>query len=147
MNRLVSIVLHVARIALGVTFFYSGWIKAQEPVDFARAVANYQVLPYSWNFLVAATLPYVELLAGTLLVLNRRVRPAALVLGILNFVFILALISVMARGLDIDCGCFDPSGQGHTTALEALLRDFGLMVLVILAWFSRKRGPARHYPE
>ncbi len=139
MNRPVSIALHVARIALGVTFFYAGWIKAQEPVDFARAVANYQILPYAWNYLVAATLPYVELLAGTLLVLNRRVRPAALVIGALNFVFILALISVMARGLDIDCGCFDPSGQGQTTALEALLRDLGLMVLVVLAWFSRER--------
>ena len=140
MNLFLRILYHAARLGLGATFLYAGWLKASDPVAFARSVANYELLPYSWNFLVAASLPYVELLAGTLLVINRRVRPAALVIGGLNLVFIAALISVMARGLDIDCGCFDPSGESKTTAAEALVRDLGIMVLVVLSYVLRGRA-------
>ncbi len=140
MNLFLRIVYHGARLVLGATFLYAGWLKASDPVAFARSVANYQLLPYSWNYLVAAALPYVEILAGTLLVINRRVRPAALVIGGLNLVFIAALVSVVARGLDIDCGCFDPSGESHTSAVEALVRDLGLMVLVVLSYVLRGKS-------
>ena len=99
-------------VALGGIFLYSGGIKTLNVLDFARDVANYQLLPYAWNYLVAATLPYVEMIAGLLLIFNRKVRPAALLLAILMLVFIAALASVVARGMDIDCGCFNP-GQSY----------------------------------
>ncbi|KIH76198.1 Methylamine utilisation protein MauE [Geoalkalibacter ferrihydriticus] len=130
-------IYHLARLSLGGIFLYAGWIKAADVTAFAGSVANYQILPYSWNFLVAATLPYVEILAGILLILNQRVRPAALVIGGLNLVFIIVLATVIARGLDIDCGCFNPGGDGHTSALEALIRDLGIMVLVVATWWLR----------
>ena len=98
------------------------------------------------NYLVAATLPYVEFLAGVLLLLDVRVRPALVVIGGMNLVFIGALISVLARGLDIDCGCFDPGGENKVTAGMALLRDLGLMVLIVVTWWLRgrlARGSAR----
>ncbi|MDO3377351.1 MauE/DoxX family redox-associated membrane protein [Geoalkalibacter halelectricus] len=132
-----SLIYHLARLSLGGIFVYAGWIKAVDVTAFAGSVANYQILPYSWNFLVAATLPYVEILAGVLLLLNQRVRPAALVIGGLNLVFIIVLATVIARGLDIDCGCFNPGGEGTTTAFEALVRDLGIMVLVVATWWLR----------
>lgn len=137
MNRALTIAYHLCRLGLGGLFVYAGVIKADDPVGFARSVANYKILPYSWNYLVAASLPYVEFLAGLLLVFNRKVRPAALALGVLNLVFIVSLISVVARGLDIDCGCFDTSGEGHTTAQWALLRDIGIMILVVATYRLR----------
>jgi len=139
MSRAGTRLFHLARLLLGGTFLYAGWIKAADPVGFARQVANYQLLPYAANYLVAAALPYVELLAGLLLVANRKVRPAALVLGGLNGVFMLALATVVARGLDIDCGCFDPSGATHTGPWEAILRDSFLMVLAVVVWILRGR--------
>lgn len=129
---------HLCRLALGLLFLYAGGVKSNNVVAFARDVANYQLLPYAWNYLVAATLPYVEAVAGLLLVFNRKVRPAALVLAILTFVFMLALASVVARGMEIDCGCFNP-GQGHTSAAMALLRDVGILLLALVTLRLRSR--------
>jgi len=135
-NRLLRVAYHACRLTLGGLFLYAGLSKAGDVTAFARDVANYRILPYSWNYLVAAILPYVEFLAGLLLVAGRRVRPAALVAGALSAVFILALGSVVLRGLDIDCGCF---GGGHATVQEALWRDAGILLLALSTFRLRGR--------
>lgn len=137
MSRYARIAYHCSRLVLGGLFLYAGLVKAGDVTTFARDVANYKILPYSWNYLVAATLPYIEFLAGLLLVANRRVRPACLVTGGLTAVFMLFLASVIARGLDIDCGCFRPGG--HTTAAQALWRDAGILLLSIVTYRLRGR--------
>ncbi len=142
MKRFEALLYHAARLTLGGLFLYAGLIKGADVIAFARNVANYQLLPYAWNYLVAATLPPVETIAGLLLVVNQRVRPAAVVIGGLNLVFIAALISVIARGLDIDCGCFNPDPASKTSPQLALLRDLGFMVLVVLIYWLRGRRPA-----
>ena len=139
MSRVGSIVYHLSRLILAGVFIYAGAGKAQDPVTFAGQVANYQLLPYAWNYLIAATLPYLELLCGVLLLLNRRVRPALVVLFVLNLVFMLALGSLIARGLNIDCGCFKPDAASHTSPPVALVRDAGLMLLLLLSWRLRFR--------
>lgn len=140
MNRLKLSLYHLARLALALVFIYAGAVKMQDVVTFAGHVAAYQILPYAMNYLVAATLPYVEFLAGVLLLLNARVRPALLAVGSMTLVFMAALSSVLVRGLNIDCGCFDPGGGQDVTAGVALLRDVGLMILVVLVWWLRTTG-------
>jgi len=132
-----KITYHASRLILAGVFIYAGAVKANDIQDFAGQIANYQILPYAWNYLVAATLPYLELLCGLLLLLNMRVRPAVLVLFALNLIFILALLSAVVRGFDIDCGCFKPDAQQPTTPLAALWRDLGLAVLMIAVWLLR----------
>jgi hypothetical protein len=134
--RVDRILFHACRLALGGIFLYAGLIKAQDVVAFAGSVANYQILSYQLNYLVAAGLPYVEMAAGLLLIVNRQVRPSALLVGGMNLVFMAALVSVIVRGLDIDCGCFRPGGEGHTTAQVALLRDVGFMALAVVTFFQ-----------
>jgi uncharacterized membrane protein YphA (DoxX/SURF4 family) len=128
---------HLARLTLALVFVYAGAVKMQDVVAFAGHVAAYQILPYAMNYLVASTLPYVEFLAGVMLLLNTRVRPALLVIGAMTLVFMAALVSVLLRGLAIDCGCFDPGGGQDVTAGVALLRDIVLMALVVLVWWLR----------
>ncbi len=128
---------HLFRLILALIFIYAGAVKMQDVVAFASHVAAYQILPYAMNYLVATTLPYMEFLAGIILLLNARVRPALVVVGGMNLVFMVALVSVLLRGLDIDCGCFDPSGGQDVTVGVALLRDVGLMILVVLTWWLR----------
>ena len=144
MSRLATVIYHGSRLVLAAVFIYAGVIKGTDPVAFAGQVANYQILPYAWNYLVAAILPYLELLCGILLLLNRRVRPAVLVLFVLNLIFMLALSSLIVRGIDIDCGCFNPDAESRTTPLMALWRDAGLMLLMISTWMLRYR---QHPPE
>lgn len=133
-------IYHLCRLSLAGVFLYAGFLKGSDPVAFAGQVAAYQILPYALNYLVAAMLPFVELLCGVLLLLNRRVRPALLVLFGMNTVFMLALFSLVLRGLDIDCGCFHPAGEGAGTSPSmALLRDAGLMVAILVAWVLRQK--------
>ena len=132
--------LLLGRLILGAVFLSAGVLKAFDIAGFAGQVAAYRLLPYAYNYLVAASLPTVEILCGVLLLLNLRIRPALLVSGGLNLVFIVALISVLLRGLDIDCGCFDPGGDTSTRPGEALLRDLVLMALIVMTWNSADAG-------
>jgi len=128
---------HLCRLLLGGVFVWAGAVKALDVPAFAGQVAAYQLLSYAWNYVVAATLPYVELLAGVLLLANRRVKPAALLLLLLNVLFIGVLVSVVARGLDIDCGCFGP--DAGTTPLQALGRDIVLLALAVAVYRQHDR--------
>ncbi len=139
MKMLSTLTYHVSRLLLAGVFIYAGMVKANDLVVFAGQVANYQLLPYAWNYLVAATLPYLEILCGMLLLLNQRVRPAVLVLFGLNLTFMVALTSLLIRGIDIDCGCFNPDATSKTSPLMALWRDAGLMLLIISTWMLRYR--------
>ena len=114
------------RTILGGLFIYAGWLKIADPVLFAGSVAAYKILPPFGNYLVAATLPWVEFLCGLLLVLGVRTRAGATIVLLMNLVFTVALASAIIRGLDIDCGCFRQGGP-KTTPWSALLRDLALM--------------------
>ncbi len=139
MSKFAIVFYHLCRLILAAVFIYAGAVKMDDVVAFAGHVAAYQLLPYAGNYLVAATLPYVEFLAGILLLLNARVRPALAAVGGLTVLFMFALSTVVARGLDIDCGCFDPGGGQDVSAVVALWRDVGLMILVIITWWLKSR--------
>jgi uncharacterized membrane protein YphA (DoxX/SURF4 family) len=96
----------VLRLLLGLVFVYASLDKIANPSGFARIVYQWQILgPVPAN-VVAVTLPWVELVAGLLLVLGVWRRDAALVLAVLLVVFLGAATSVLARGIDVEnCGC------------------------------------------
>ena len=131
-----QILVLLARILLGALFVYAGIVKIAEPTRFAGTIAAYRILPYFGNYLMAATLPWVELFSGTLLVLGLRTRGAATLVIVLNLVFMAALASAIFRGLDIDCGCFRQTAA-KTSAWQALGRD---TVLLAMALFVRHRS-------
>ncbi len=138
MSRWMRILYHLCRLSLGGLFVWAGLVKSADVTAFAGSVAAYGLLPYAGNYLVAATLPYVEVLAGALLLANRKVRPAALLLGGLTLLFMIVLASAWWRGLDIDCGCFRPDAENPTPPAVALLRDAGLLALAVVTF--RLRG-------
>lgn len=137
MKRTGRISYHLCRLLLGGVFLWAGAVKALDVPAFAGQVAAYQLLPYAWNYAVAATLPYVELLAGSLLACNLRVKAAALLTALLNGVFVAVLLSVLARGLNIDCGCFGP--DAGTTPWQALGRDLVLLALAVAVYRQHDR--------
>jgi uncharacterized membrane protein YphA (DoxX/SURF4 family) len=91
--------------ALGGLFVFAGLQKHFRPQEFADAVLAYQLLPDFLVGLVAAGLPWVELAAGTFLILGIKRRSCLILLGGMLATFILALLITWARGLKIDCGC------------------------------------------
>jgi rhodanese-related sulfurtransferase/uncharacterized membrane protein YphA (DoxX/SURF4 family) len=126
----------LARLFLGGVFVYASYDKILHPVPFAEIVYNYQILPDLLVNLAALFLPWIELLVGLSLILGIGLPGAVLICNLLLVVFFSTLIFNMARGLDIDCGCFTtsagPSSGGHMTWY--LLRD-GLFLFVGLFLF------------
>ena len=100
------------RIALGVTFVSAGILKILDPAAFASAVANYRLLPHELINIFAILLPWVELVAGLGVLSGIWLRPAALILAFMTGIFVLAVTSALARGLNIECGCFGKIGGG-----------------------------------
>jgi putative oxidoreductase len=116
------------RIALGGIFIYAALLKIADPVAFAGSVAAYRILPYFASYLAAATLPFLELICGLLLVSGYRVKGGAVIIAALNLLFMAALASAIVRGLDIDCGCFKQGGA-KTSPWIALARDALFLVM------------------
>ena len=94
------------RLLLGGYFVYASLDKIADPAAFAKIVYQWQVSGPVPSNLVAVTLPWVEILAGLLLIAGVWRREAALVIALLLVVFLAAAGSVLARGIDVvNCGC------------------------------------------
>ena len=94
------------RLLLGAFFVYASLDKIWSPAAFAKIVYQWQVVGPVPSNLVAVTLPWIELLAGLLLIAGAWKRESALVIALLLVVFIVSAGSVMARGIDVEnCGC------------------------------------------
>lgn len=117
-----SLIELVARIVVGLVFLLYGLDKIAHPDDFARAIANYRLLPETLVNLVAVTLPWVEFVCGLLLLSGQWVRSAALVSAFLLSVFVVAVSITIARGMDINCGCLDAS-SGRKVGFKLLVED------------------------
>jgi putative oxidoreductase len=96
----------VVRLILAAVFIYAAVQKIIDPVTFSKEIDNYQMLPYILVSLMAVILPWLELFCGVLFIMGKGLRGASLILIAMNIVFIIAIGSAMARGLDISCGCF-----------------------------------------
>jgi len=92
---------------------------------------------------VDASLPVLEVVLGVCLVVGVLTRGAGLVSALLNLAFIVAITSVWARGIEIECGCFGGGGakEGASSAYPwEIARDAGLFLLsVYLVWSPRTR--------
>lgn len=131
-NRWVRLIL---RMVLGGVFLYAGILKMQAPQSFADSIATFQLLPITFINLLAISLPVFEMAVGVMLIIGVKPDLAAFSVLILTVVFAAALVSALARGLKIDCGCF---GGGPPSALKtwfSLGRDIllgGLACLIFI---------------
>jgi putative oxidoreductase len=100
----------ILRLGIGALFVYAGLLKAMDPSQFLQDIESYGLIAYSPAAAVALYLPYLEILAGSSVILKRAYSGGLLVLLCLTFVFTLALSAAWLRGLDISCGCFGTSG-------------------------------------
>lgn len=127
-----SYLLFFCRIALGFLFIYAGAEKISDPSGFSTSISNYKLLPvYMVNFF-AITMPWIEIVAGILLVFGISVKENAFIINAMLIVFIAAISISLARGLSIDCGCF---GKGNQIGIQKLIENslmFFAGVLLIL---------------
>jgi putative oxidoreductase len=134
----------VVAFIIGGLFIYAGAVKVIDPVEFARDIDNYKMLPWQIGVGLALYLPWLEILAGLALITRVLYRGGVFILTVLMAVFVVATIIARARGLDISCGCFGHASKYLSFAWHLVL-DFLLLGGLVLLWrrsLSRADVPA-----
>ena len=137
-----SVIALLCRVILGVILIYASIDKIVHPEEFAKAIGNYNVLPFGLENLLGIVLPILELLVGICLVLGIMLDGSAIIAAGMMTVFIIALSQAMIRGIDINCGCFKVTVEngGHQVGVRRIIEDFLFlgMSLMVLSRGERK---------
>lgn len=125
----------VFRVIVGLVFIYASLDKIANPAEFARIVNNYRILPHELINLTAILLPWIELVAGLLLVFGLFSRGSSLIISVMLFVFIAAIGFNVARGLDFNCGCFSTDADGMVIGWTKIGQNIVLLALSLHTLF------------
>ena len=128
------------RIFLGGFYVVAGMVKIADPGHFAEAVANYRLVPHDLTNLVAITLPWIEITSGLLLIFGVWLQASAWLINAMTLVFIAGIASAVARGLNIECGCFGTVG-GRQVGLTAIAEDLGLLACGLWILWKQRTTP------
>ena len=130
----------VLRLLLAGCFVYAGGLKAIHPGQLQITIERYHLVS-SWTaWAAAAYLPYLEIFAALALFHPKTAAAGRVVLGTLLLVFVAALVSAWARGLNVVCGCFGGAAAEEPRYLWWISRD--LLLLGAIAWLHRIEGAA-----
>jgi uncharacterized membrane protein YphA (DoxX/SURF4 family) len=125
------------RLLLGGVFLIAGAGKIVDPQIFESTIRNYQILEDPWIAWMAMALPPFELIAGGCVILRLLYPGCVIALVLATIGFIAALISLLVRDIDIECGCL-----GIVTTLQLQLFIDGALIaasLVLLFFWLRSR--------
>jgi uncharacterized membrane protein YphA (DoxX/SURF4 family) len=120
--------VRTSQVAIGALFLVAALAKLGDLHALATQIHNFRLLPLAVQNLAAMTLPWVEMLAGLSLVLGVRPRSGAIVVSTLLTVFTVAVLIAMAKGLDIECGCFGTADATRVGVVK-ILQNLGMLGL------------------
>lgn len=120
-----------ARVGVAAVFLFAAFPKLQDPEAFARDIDNYHVLPDAMVGPMAIAMPIAEVLVALALLLGVHARGAALVTAGMLLTFIAAMAQALARGIDLDCGCFGSAAPTQVSGLT-IARNVFLLALTLL---------------
>ena len=122
-------IFFVTRLVLGAVFIAASIDKMAHPSEFAKIVSNYQILPGNLINIVAIVLPWLEALLGLFILCGWWLAGAVALANLLLIVFPAALLFALARGIDINCGCFSVKTATSPHTAWYLARDFLFLLL------------------
>lgn len=121
-----------ARVYLALVFLLACQHKILHPGAFAVDIATYQILPLGLINLMAIILPWIELVAALMLLVGWRTRAAALLIGGMMAMFLVAISIALSRGQDMSCGCFASQGAAEDPiSWWTIVRDGGWLLLAL----------------
>jgi uncharacterized membrane protein YphA (DoxX/SURF4 family) len=129
----------LSRLLVGGMFLYAAYYKVVDPGAFAKSIWYYHMVPGALINLMAVVLPWIEVLAALAILLGFWFRGGALWTTALLVIFIIALGMTIAKGINIDCGCFQAGGSGTHSAADALWRDIVTILFSAQLLVSRSR--------
>lgn len=142
------------RLVLGGLFAFAAFNKlvpkgegatSSGPQGFAWTIQAFKLgLPEWFVRFATFTTPWIEIVAGVLLILGIWTRGAALVIGGLLGVFIVLLLSVIVRDLNVDCGCFGDLSPfcPHRVGWCHIAQDVGMLAAAGLIMATKRHALA-----
>jgi uncharacterized membrane protein YphA (DoxX/SURF4 family) len=96
----------LCRLVLAGVFFYSGYIKVQNTLQFAVAITGYQLVPENLVYPMAEYLPWIEIALGAAILIGWKIRFFSTAAAALLLFFMVVLTITYLRGIEANCGCF-----------------------------------------
>jgi uncharacterized membrane protein YphA (DoxX/SURF4 family) len=114
-----------ARLVLGGALLWAGLSKVGNLQLSVQLVRDYEILPFGLTRFVGSALPIGELILGVLIVVGVFTRITAALGSLLMVAYVIAIISLWARGMILDCGCFgDPTEPvSFAAARQGYIKD------------------------
>ena len=135
-------------LAVGGVFVYASLSKIADPQAFAKIIYHYQLIGPSASLgfvpanLLAVALPWLELIAGVLLISGVWRREAAWLTALMLAVFVIAVASALFRGIDIqNCGCFALDASGRAAGWKLIAGDLALLIAAVVVAYVPTRAP------
>ena len=139
-QRLLKMIVNLCRIIVAVTFIFSGFVKAIDPIgtqyklqDYLGAIGMAGILP-NWTLLaVAVFLAAIEFCIGIFLLfaIQRRLI-SKLTVAFMAFMTMVTMWIVVADPVK-DCGCFGDAL--HLTNTETLIKNIVLLVCSLIIMY------------
>ncbi|MBF0258518.1 MAG: DoxX family protein [Desulfamplus sp.] len=129
----------IIRIALGVIFFYSGFLKLTDLSSFKEVISAFGIVPWQIRSFTALLISTSEFIAGIGLILD--IKGSLTAVFSMLIMFIIVLLYGIQMGFDIDCGCFgsdDPIGSAFHGLRSAFVRDVILVFFTTYLFIWRK---------
>jgi len=138
----ISLIVVISRLVIGSIFLISGLAKISDPGRFILTLREFRLFPEVIVPFTAVWLPWLELLLGLCVLVGLLHRTSALILACMNAGFLAAILSVIVRGIEVDCGCFgmlaDMLGLPDMADMKAVVRNVVFIGLCLLIFFSRR---------
>lgn len=131
MTRVLDIAAAAARFYLAAVWINAGYAKIGNHLEVFQTIQAYEVFTPYWSNILANFIGPLELAGGLFLLLGIKIRWAGGISMAVLIMFIMGLWSVHARGMVIDCGCFDPTQRQPEPGdvVQAIWRDVFLLAV------------------
>jgi len=128
----------ILRFGFGILLIFSSYAKIIHPWEFSFDVENYRVVGEGLSRLTAVWLPYLELILALFLISGLWIKAVVVINYLLMQAFFVLVLQAYIRGLDINCGCFNPGGES-TIGIIKIMENIillGLSVILLLLYFK-----------
>lgn len=135
MTKVLDIISAIARFYMAYVWIHAGIAKLGKHMAMTQAISAYKIFTPEWSGYLAQLIGPLEIAGGVLLLLGVFLRASAKVSAVVLILFMIGIGQAWARGLAIDCGCFNVDGLDDAQTMDyikTLARDAGYLLLT--AW-------------
>lgn len=137
-----ALVSFFSRLIIGGIFLTAGLAKISDPVSFLLTLRKFDLFPDISARFLAVYLPWLEFVIGFFIILGMLHRAGSVLLALLNILFAAAILSVIMRGMEIDCGCFGLLGDvlnlPDMADMKAVIRNVIFAGICLAIFLSKK---------